>query len=536
MSRAKGDWGPLFNWPLIGIHAVLTPDNRVLTFGTDRQGNQGGQMYYDVWNPATKGHNTLNNVTHVDMFCSAAVVIPGTGKIMIAGGDARTEGDVNFGVTSVLEYDYRNKSLVNSPDGELNFPRWYPTAVTLANGTILILGGKGGEEHGGMGASPYPELYTPGVGWKTLEGAADPALQNNWYYPRAWLKSDGDVILYGSNGSKGKGVYSLDPTGDGDIRQIGTLPFSVKPSLPAIMFERDKVLAVTGDGVLREIDFSGASPTYANVGNLGQTRHWSNMTVLADGKVMISGGSSIANKLTGVTNQVVTWDPDTHQLTTGDVAAKARLYHSTTIMLPDATVLSLGGGAPGPLKNLNGETYKPGYLFKEAGGLAPRPVITDAPQSIAPQGTFQIKVDDPSDIDRLTFVKNGAVTHSLNMDTRFVELPFTVGANNTLTVDHPDNANWLAPGSWMLFVIDDAGVPSVAKTIKVQTGGQTMVAAAQGFATLSGDASESTTRTVRSPTPSTWASMTSPRTTAFTPEGVPVMMTSPGASSKYSER
>ena len=38
-------------------------------------------------------------------------------------------------------------------------------------------------------------------------------------------------------------------------------------------------------------------------------------------------------------------------VTFGDSAAKARLYHSTTLMLPDATVLSLGGGAPGPLKN-----------------------------------------------------------------------------------------------------------------------------------------------------------------------------------------
>ena len=76
------------------------------------------------------------------------------------------------------------------------------------------------------------------------------------------------------------------------------------------------------------------------------------------------------------------------------------------------------------------------------------------------------------------------------MDTRFVELPFSVGANGTLTVDHPDNANLLTPGYWMLFAIDDNGVPSVAKTIKVKIGGQTMVAAAQGYATLSGDASE----------------------------------------------
>ena len=76
------------------------------------------------------------------------------------------------------------------------------------------------------------------------------------------------------------------------------------------------------------------------------------------------------------------------------------------------------------------------------------------------------------------------------MDTRFVELPFTVGANNTLTVDHPDNANLLTPGNWMLFAIDDKGVPSLAKTIKVEIGGQIMVAATHTFATLSGDASK----------------------------------------------
>ena len=76
------------------------------------------------------------------------------------------------------------------------------------------------------------------------------------------------------------------------------------------------------------------------------------------------------------------------------------------------------------------------------------------------------------------------------MDTRFVELPFTVGANNTLTVDHPDNANLLTPGNWMLFAIDDKGVPSVAKTIKVEIGGQIHGRGDAPFATLSGDASK----------------------------------------------
>ena len=146
-----GNWGSVFKWPLIGIHTILTPDNKILTFGTDLQGKQSGLLYYDVWDPKTNAHFTLDNVTEVDMFCAVAMVIPATGKIMIAGGDARPVGDVNFGVTSVNHFDYRDKSLVKAPDGEMAYPRWYPTAVTLANGTILVIGGKGGPHHGGDG-------------------------------------------------------------------------------------------------------------------------------------------------------------------------------------------------------------------------------------------------------------------------------------------------------------------------------------------------------------------------------------------------
>ena len=43
----------------------------------------------------------------------------------------------------------------------------------------------------------------------------------------------------------------------------------------------------------------------------------------------------------------------------------ARLYHSGALLLPDATVLIAGGGAPGPLVNLNAEIYYPPYLFDE---------------------------------------------------------------------------------------------------------------------------------------------------------------------------
>lgn len=490
MLQDTGDFGELFKWPLIGIHAILTPDNKVLTFGTDLRGVQGGRMYYDVWDPVTNVHHTLKNVTKVDMFCAAALVVPSTGNVLIIGGDARPIGKVNYGITSVLQFDYRDETLFKSPDGELAFPRWYPTAVTLPNGSILVLGGRGGGSHGSMADSPYPELYTPGAGWKTMVGAANSMLQTNWNYPRAWVKSTGEVMVYGVQGDKG--IYSIDPTGDGAIHKVGTMPYGFNAYLPSIMFGEDKVLALSGNGMLREIDMSGSVPTYRDVGTVGQTRYWSNMVVLADGKVMISGGSGAANKLTNVTNQVAIWDPETHAVTFGDTAATARLYHSTTLLLPDASVLSLGGGAPGPLTNLNGEIYKPGYLYDDE-ALAARPVVTAAPESIMPGDTFTISVDDVSDIDRLTFVKNGAVTHSFNMDARFVELSWALNADGTLTVDPPDSANILTPGSWMLFAIDDDGVPSIAKTVKVGIGGQVKVAAAHGFATLSGAAAQTDT-------------------------------------------
>ena len=159
----------------------------------------------------------------------------------------------------------------------------------------------------------------------------------------------------------------------------------------------------------------------------------------------------------------------------------------STLLLPDATVLSLGGGAPGPLNNLNGEIFTPGYLFDENGQLAERPTILDAPQELAQGQDFQITVDDPS-IGRLTLVKYGAVTHSLNPESRMLNLDFSVGEDGKITVDLPDNANVVTPGYWMLFAFNDKGTPSVAATIHVGTGGELYSDAAQTFLTLNGSA------------------------------------------------
>ena len=91
-NQDQGKWEGLKDWPLIGIHSIVTQDGKVLTFGTDARGMQGAQFIYDVWDPETDTHYTLDNKTATDIFCSAALIIPGTDQVLIGGGDDRQTG------------------------------------------------------------------------------------------------------------------------------------------------------------------------------------------------------------------------------------------------------------------------------------------------------------------------------------------------------------------------------------------------------------------------------------------------------------
>ena len=44
----SGSWSAVMPWPLIGIHAALLPDGRILTFGSDQRGEQGLHKIYDM--------------------------------------------------------------------------------------------------------------------------------------------------------------------------------------------------------------------------------------------------------------------------------------------------------------------------------------------------------------------------------------------------------------------------------------------------------------------------------------------------------
>lgn len=460
-------------WPLIPIHAVLMPDGRVLTYGTNPDGKQTGRFYYDVWDSRAGlggGHSLLPNTTATDLFCSAQLVLPKNGDVVMLGGDnwiAATNSTNNRGNRSSLVFSSSGGDhLLRGAD--MNRKRWYATATTLANGETFI--------QGGLDGGDLAEVRGATGSFRPLTGFATSGL--GWYYPRNWLAPDGKIF-----GTTGRTLYRIDPTGAGSLTLLGITPFSGPNGItstevmyaPGMILRAgggafDAVQQVPGRSSTITIDINNASPKVAVGLPMPFGLHWHTATVVADGTVVITGGGPNNNLLGGANNRALIWRPATGAWSLGAATAsgKARLYHSTALLLPDASILVGGGGAPGPQANTNAEIYYPPYLFTAAGGFAARPRILSAPASIAIGERFNIGVNRSTAIKRVTLVRTGSVTHSFNMDQRFLPLAFNrAPSGNTLSVAPPANLNVAPPGYYLMFAIDADGVPSVARIVRV---------------------------------------------------------------------
>ncbi len=463
-----GSYGPPIAWPVIPIHVALLPDGRVMSFGTDENGVRGAELYYDVWDPRlgtdTNAHALLPNTTGADIFCSYQSLMWTSGDLMTVGGDLRPERKPNNSASVTTVFDAPSNTIAAITP--MITPRWYGTLAAMPDGSMVALGGRQFHAKTTTVGAPTPERFDPGIGWHALANAtSDLAFftRNMWFYPRAVVAPNGLLFIPGYGGE----MFWLDPTADGTLTQVGkTSPAT--DALPVAMYAPGKLLSLRGVAAAAVFDLTGATPTVTPTSSLSQARLWANATVMADGKVLVNGGSSVSNQLVGIAYQNETWDPATGQWTLGAMAAKPRLYHSVALLLTDGTVLTGSGGSPGPVKNLNAEIYYPPYLFLHdgSGQPAPRPTLQASASVVTIGQPITASVGASDQISRLTLVKFGATTHSLDIDQRFIELGFTQ-TGQALAATLPASANTLVPGYYMLFAFNSAGTPSVASTLLV---------------------------------------------------------------------
>ena len=487
----RGMWSATQPWPMNGLHAVLMPDGKVMTYGTplNTPGTQDGRTW-DLWTPAlgfgSGSHASSYEAGRVNSFCSTAAWL-NDGRLMVTGGNSPVNSGLMTPATGAIVND----------GAALADQRWYATMITLPDGRPIILGGMDPYQEGMVSApdaaiangtvSMTPEVYTPGTGWQSLAGARSRDAFGPDYlrasYPRAWVAPSGKVV-----GISAETVWSLDVAangGSGGVTVLGkfktpasnTAPVNVGATNSAVMFAPGKVLQAGGNGYFNGdgypasnmatvVDFNGAAPVITETAAMAYARRYINLVVLPDGQVLATGGTKVGNN--GGADAVYAaeiWNPATGAWTAGASAAQIRVYHSATLLLPNGTVLSTGGGAPGPVNNLNAEVYYPPYLFRTVNGtaqLAPRPVMTGISALGFGYGeTAAVEMNDATPVARMVLVANGAVTHSFNSGQRFIELAFTQNGDR-LAATLPASANLAPPGYYQLFALDAQGVPSKA--------------------------------------------------------------------------
>jgi len=459
----QGTWQTLPTlMPINPVHSALMFNGKILV--VSGSGNYPQQTTFNagVWDPS---NNTVTTQTvGWDMFCNGMVVLP-DGRPMIVGGNLQY--DPFFGWNRTAIYNPTTDKFIDMED--MAHGRWYPTDTILGDGRLLTFSGL--DE--GSSTNIQTEIYTVGSGWAAPVSAPwTPPL-----YPRMHLLPNGKVFYSGSTtqsrtfnpaNNTWSGVTATTNYGGGRTYGSSVL----LPLTPANTYAPKVIIFGGGNPSTKTteiIDLSAGTPAWVNGPDMSQPRIEMNATLLPNGKVLTVGGSLNDEDTSTASLQADLYDSTTNTMGSAGSNAFPRLYHSVSLLLPDATVWVAGGNPTRGSYENHVEIYTPPYLYQANGTPAVRPTITSLTTSVIGYGSsFTVNTPDAANIGSVVLMKNGSVTHAFDMDQRMVGLAFTKGSG-VLNVTGPPNGNIAPPGYYMLFVLNTAGVPSIAKFVQIST-------------------------------------------------------------------
>ena len=465
-----GQWSAVQGTPVVPVFQAVLPNGKVLLWdsvGDDAAGSYPNHTFTRaaVWDPQ-KGTYHQVNVSGYNIFCAGYAQLA-DGRVLVAGGN---KNSAEAGIVQTHLFDWRSETWLRGPD--MNAERWYPSVAALGNREALIVGG----------GPATAEVYQTNRSLRRLTGFTSFARRT---YPFLVPRPDGKVELVGpfnrmdTMSTTGSGALTATRNRDGIDRTYSSFA----------TYDIGKVL-VAGGGSVTEggqttvptrtasvVDVAGSGTTVRATSSMSVGRRLFNLTILADGSVLATGGMSQSeNGLVDLDNPVFAaerWDPDSETWTVLASASRVRQYHSVAALLPDGRVMTGGGGicstcmTKGYLEK-NIEYFTPPYLYKKdgSGDLAARPKIDSAPSRSGYAQPFEILSAQAGSIDKVGLVRLGAPTHGDDQGQRYVPLAFTA-SGSVLRATAPANSNIAPPGYYMLFITDSEGVPSVARIVKL---------------------------------------------------------------------
>jgi hypothetical protein len=463
-ANVTGSWSTMpYNMPINPVHvALLYNGNVVIVSGS---GNVAGNTNYQaaLWDRQA-GTITTQPVAW-DMFCNGMVVLP-DGRAFINSGTLQY--DPFHGSLKSSIYDPATNSFTDVQN--MAHGRWYPTVTVLGDGRVMTFSGL--DENGNTNSTV--EIYTVGSGWSPTYAAGwTPPL-----YPRMHLLPNGKVFYSGATTQS----QVFDPgthqwSNVATTRYSGTRTYGTSVLLPLTPANNyaPRVFIMGGGNpstaTTELIDLSAPSPAWVFGPGMSQPRIEMNAVMLPNGKVLALGGSYNDEDTATASLNADLYDPASNTFSSAGANAYARLYHSVALLLPDATVWVAGGNPQRGTYEPRMEIYRPAYLFTtDASGNvvdATRPVIASAPSGVNYGSSFTVQTSDAASISSVVLVRAGGVTHAFGMDQRLVGMSFSMTDSSHLSVTAPPNGNIAPPGYYLLFLLNNAGVPSVASFVQV---------------------------------------------------------------------
>lgn len=456
------------------VHAALLRTGKVLFITADETTL--------LWNPEDATPATFEdpvNQPHLmpggySQLCGHHVFLS-DGKLLSVGGGG-------YGPHSLAKWGYKFDPIAKSwsrTAGPMSDSRWYPTAVALGDepGRVLVVCGHG---HGQMDiydestdtftalvsgdTKSFPELY-PGLhllpnhltfysrtGWATAGAGGGP-------FPGASDDQSAYFVLTGTDTGVWNSIAPYSPASPDRSKGMSVLLLSKNAPYVRIM-----VLGGADSSTNHTyeiIDATSMSPATDWSPPIafpdGQHRSLASGVLLPDGNLFVCGGIQSLNSPCAIFN------PDTNTWSPMAVLPSIRDYHSVALLLPSGQVAMAGWN------NTSIEVFNPPYMFK-----GPRPVISSAPALVHHGQEFIVEVPPPDgkSIVKVVFVRPMAVTHQTDTEQKVIELDWSPHHDHAhpkklrLRTPHGGHPHSLAQrGYYMMFAINDKGVPSVAHWI-----------------------------------------------------------------------
>ncbi|KAM3531200.1 hypothetical protein NHJ13051_000964 [Beauveria bassiana] len=490
-SPAAGSYDFLIggtNIPLITSQAINGKVTFLEKFGTGPPNSTGAYeldlSQIDNWDLAWR---TMHVKT--DVFCAAGLTLPDkAGRQINIGGwsGASTFGvrlyspDGKAGVHGKNDWE-ENASILKLQDG-----RWYPTAMNMANGSILIIGGEEGSN-----AAPVPTLeILPYTGTKPLHMDWLERTDPNNLYPFATVLPSGGIFVAYWNEAR-----ILDENTFATVKTLPMIPGAVNDPmggrtyplegaavlLPQYAPYKDPlgVLICGGatTGPNNALDncvsiYPDAESPKWELERMPSTRVMSCMAPLPDGTFLILNGAhhGVAGFGLGVDPNLnaLMYDPRKplgRRITVMANTTVARMYHSEAITLLDGRVLVSGSD---PQDGVNPqeyriETFTPPYLLSGK----PRPTFTlkNTDWKYGQKVSFELGGKAVNGDITVSLLGSVSSTHGNSMGARTL-FPDMSCSGTSCTVTAPPG-KYIAPPGWYQFFVLDGGIPAVGVFIRI---------------------------------------------------------------------